>query len=568
MRIMQPIIINDTINLDRPVTTNWLKGDLFSGEAMAHAFKLTAVRDGEPVALSGTVTGRFVRANYTSILLGGSIVDGKAYVELPQDCYNVPGRFEMVIMVTDSDRTVCTYSIVGNVRRTQIGDLIDSGDIVPDIDNILNVYDDMQAAVTHANEMIDAMKATFPVATAGPAAVVAVDDAAPLPPDALTVAIAASQSGEGDPSPDNIRPITGWTGANVLHGSFPDDVTWIEGKVIDANGAVIDSSIGGAYSSLIPLETGQYVHLYGVTTAQGRILRVHGYNSSGEWVRQLANSTKAQIGQYFVTLAITSDIKYIRITTGRFSSYNPIIIGTNAPFSWQTQAGTVYGGTLDVLTGVLTVTHAATTVGSYSWRHLDTWADNVWGTATQIPNIYGDRGSVYSDTFATYGSAGIDENAPTGVINKNNSPTNGYIYVKDTAYSTAEEFAQGRADAVIVYQLATPNVYQLTPAQVTMLTGANTIWADCGDTTLTYRANPYDRLLSRIEALEEDSLGKPSVNMGWMRPIANYFDTGSSSGLSVAWVDASDDAPVRPTPPSSAQAQSDTTNDLMEGDDA
>ena len=157
MRIMQPIIINDTINLDRPVTTNWLKGDLFSGEAMAHAFKLTAVRDGEPVALSGTVTGRFVRANYTSILLGGSIVDGKAYVELPQDCYNVPGRFEMVIMVTDSDRTVCTYSIVGNVRRTQIGDLIDSGDIVPDIDNILNVYDDMQAAVTHANEMIDAM---------------------------------------------------------------------------------------------------------------------------------------------------------------------------------------------------------------------------------------------------------------------------------------------------------------------------------------------------------------------------------------------------------------------------
>ena len=86
--------------------------------------------------------------------------------------------------------------------------------------------------------------------------------------------------------------------------------------------------------------------------------------------------------------------------------------------------------------------------------------------------------------------------------------------------------------------------------------------------TASSLATEIAALKARIEALEEDSLGKPSVNMGWMRPIANYFDTGSSSGLSVEWVDASDDAPVRPTPLSSTQAQPDTTDDPTEGDNA
>jgi hypothetical protein len=40
-----------------------------------------------------------------------------------------------------------------------------------------------------------------------------------------------------------------------------------------------------------------------------------------------------------------------------------------------------------------------------------------------------------------------------------------------------------------VYPLATPITYTLTPTEIKSLLGDNNIWADAGDTTVTYRAD-------------------------------------------------------------------------------
>ena len=411
---------------------------------------------------------------------------------------------------------------------------------------------------TQARENIDAsatgdvealqelVKTLCPAVTVGPAAVASVSDAVALAPDSLTVAVTPVQAGTGDPSPDNIRPITGRTGANVYHagknllGGFASGTGTGNGLTFVYNGGthitisgvqtgsnadspnkwLMDEALSNTRSLYVPAGTTLTIELKntGLTSTPGILILF----STEEGIT--VNSAETTNLKWTVTPSVDVHLirmrfrgKTVNADYGTISGdvmlyfgdgdteYTAPVAQTAIAVSWQTEAGTIYGGTLDMLTGALTVTHVATTVGSYSWRHLDTWADYVWGTSIQIPNIYGDRGSVYSDTFATYGSAGIDENAPTGVINKNNSPTNGYIYVKDTAYTTPEEFAQGRADAVIVYQLATPNVYQLTPAQITMLTGSNTLWADCGDTTLTYCANPYDKLLALIRSYHPDT---------------------------------------------------------------
>ena len=42
--------------------------------------------------------------------------------------------------------------------------------------------------------------------------------------------------------------------------------------------------------------------------------------------------------------------------------------------------------------------------------------------------------------------------------------------------------------AQVVYELATPQTYQLTPTEVTLLLGENNIWSD-GEMTLTYLAD-------------------------------------------------------------------------------
>ncbi len=99
--------------------------------------------------------------------------------------------------------------------------------------------------------------------------------------------------------------------------------------------------------------------------------------------------------------------------------------------SWQSEAGTVYGGTLDVTTGVLTVTNGY--IASYAGETLP--------------------GAWISDRD---------------------------VYAEGTSPSTG---------AQVVYALAAPVTYQLTPTQVRTLYGENNIWADCGPVEAEYRAD-------------------------------------------------------------------------------
>ena len=95
-------------------------------------------------------------------------------------------------------------------------------------------------------------------------------------------------------------------------------------------------------------------------------------------------------------------------------------------------AGTFYGGTLDVTTGVLTVAHG----------NIASYGDEI------LPGAWISRMDVYS-TDAT--------------------PT---------------------AGVQVVYELATPQTCQLTPQEVRTLLGTNNLWADCGDVSVTYRVDP------------------------------------------------------------------------------
>lgn len=51
---------------------------------------------------------------------------------------------------------------------------------------------------------------------------ITVSDALAKPAESLTIEILPQQSGSGDPSPDNVRPISGWTGVNIYHESEYD----------------------------------------------------------------------------------------------------------------------------------------------------------------------------------------------------------------------------------------------------------------------------------------------------------------------------------------------------------
>jgi len=54
------------------------------------------------------------------------------------------------------------------------------------------------------------------------------------------------------------------------------------------------------------------------------------------------------------------------------------------------------------------------------------------------------------------------------------------VYVAGTTPTTG---------AQVVYKLATPITYTLTPQEITSLLGTNNLWADTGDSEVEYRAD-------------------------------------------------------------------------------
>lgn len=129
--------------------------------------------------------------------------------------------------------------------------------------------------------------------------------------------------------------------------------------------------------------------------------------------------------------------------------------GTTYSVSWQSQAGTVYGGNIDLVSGVLTVTHA--NIASYNGETLpSTWIS--------------DR-----DVYSVGGT-----------------PTTG---------------------AQVVYELATPLTYQLTPIQVNSLLGINNVWNDTnGETEVKYIRDLNTTVNQLVQHLTYGYGGTPSFN--------------------------------------------------------
>ena len=200
------IVIRKETVLDAPIAVEALTGVAFSAENRGHQFVISCQRGGMPVYLAGTVSARFVRADGSTILIAeddAQAVDGKAVVTLHQDCYNVPGRFHFYIFHTTNSDTTCIYSCTGTVQRTQVGTLIDSGDAVPSLDDVIAMYQDVREATAAARDSAAdniGLKASVTTAASATGTQIEIADALSMPPDSITVEIEPSQSDTPTPS--------------------------------------------------------------------------------------------------------------------------------------------------------------------------------------------------------------------------------------------------------------------------------------------------------------------------------------------------------------------------------
>jgi hypothetical protein len=358
------------------------------------------------------------------------------------------------------------------------------------------------------------------------------DDGSDLPMPKLEVSIEAYQEGSGDPSPENIRPINGWdevnvsvSGVNLLDYDKWKNSSVTRGTAIwEDNGVTITATSNDAYVSPTNSKTfvkeGQTIILKWEesTNKEGTIYLFPNGSTEGmaisynQAVKNLTYTVPS--GVTFITFRFgvsnsgeTISYKNIRIEFGNqsptFVPYN----GHTYTITFPSEAGTVYGGTLDVINGVLTVTHSEIDLGTLDWARNTDYANPFFSVALSGKKFSSEDlvCSIYVYGKLITGTTALNTMSNMTINAGNNSNA---LYIRDDSYIDATTFKTylQNNNVQLVYELATPLTIQLNPTVVKSLRGLNKVFANTGNISDgKYIRNLniiINELISRVSALE------------------------------------------------------------------
>ena len=202
-------------------------------------------------------------------------------------------------------------------------------------------------------------------------------------------------------------------------------------------------------------------------------------------------------------------------TNGKEST-DPDYIGETYYIIFPSEAGTVYGGMLNVNkdgTGSLYVPVVDIGLGSLTWTYNSDYNRMSAPLPSNVKYYQYARSQPFiSDSYKVLTNREPISSVPNGSIytSSNTQATNMILWVHDYRFTDASEFTTEVADKKIVIELAAPVTYTLTAEQVGQilsLYGTNNVWADTGDIlSLDYHADTklyVDRKLGTAQRLME-----------------------------------------------------------------
>lgn len=294
-----------------------------------------------------------------------------------------------------------------------------------------------------------------------PVPIVTVRDAAPLNAEDVSFEIEPLQDGSGNPSPSNVRPITGWTEAKVYRTGKnlfnPSNV--IKGFVNTSTHKIAYSANARTvYAPCKPNTTYTISKMAGSRFMVAETAEEPGANvvtdnivakNTASSITITTSTTARYLAAYVwaasdVSISANDMLASVQIELGSTATDYEPYQGNTFDITFPSEAGTVYGGTVDLTRGKLVV----------------------------------DRGYIASYDGETLPGAWISS---MDVYTPGRTPTTG---------------------AQVVYTLASAVEYNLTPQEIEMLKGVNNLWANTGDISVQYRQDVYTALNNKINALE------------------------------------------------------------------
>ena len=328
----------------------------------------------------------------------------------------------------------------------------------------------------------------------------------------LVVGIGPVQAGSGNPSPTNIRPISGRTGVNAYKTGkniwYEDIADWKLGYVIPAGGEEEENSAYKYSQTYFPVEPStQYAMQVVKTSSVSAAFTLIYYDEIKSFLnRNVMFGTGVSAGLLTGTFTTPPNCSYIRLNAPKTAASNIQIekgnvctdyedVGTTFSVDWTSEAGTVYGGTIDIVTGLLTVTKGMVDMGGLSWTKYDSDiapTGYAFYTTGITDGIRADTARLCSDYWysdvvgfaETYAAYGIND-----MLCWSNSSSQ-RVYLANSNYSDADSLKTSLDGVQLVYTLETPVEYQLTPVQVLTLLGINNVWSDTDYVDVTYPVEP------------------------------------------------------------------------------
>lgn len=153
----------------------------------------------------------------------------------------------------------------------------------------------------------------------------------------------------------------------------------------------------------------------------------------------------------------------------------------------------VYGGSINVSTGVLTIDRYNVDLGYLYWKYSAAQASSGKYRKACTEAIFEPVSptSIVPDLISSgyvAQSNDLSYRCAEGVAISSNAA--GTIYIFDERYAAQNDmpdFANAVRGVTVCYKMFSPVTFQLSPAEVTTLLNENNIWADSGDISVTYR---------------------------------------------------------------------------------
>lgn len=303
-------------------------------------------------------------------------------------------------------------------------------------------------------------------------------------------------SGSQDPtvySPySNICPITGWTGCEVTRTGEnlfnPNcEKTPVSGNLLKPTIKLKPNTYYTATSN-VPQSSTANIYFGGTSTA-----------SNGVWLNQARSVTTDSNGDLtFLIRSPTFDdlingTYWLQVKEGSTETDYKPYSGTTLSVTFPDSAGTVYGGTVDLVSGVLTVDRGIIT---YNGSDITFEYGSFYGMpcrTAQISNLKRPSSSTSLSGIKSNYLKEIKQASTWGVVGTFSATTvDSRLYIcVDSSIDSQNALNQYLAEHPLTfcYELAEPITIQLTPQEISTLKGVNNVWSNSnGDTTIIYKA--------------------------------------------------------------------------------